>query len=62
MRSKCVVTILLATVAAAQQGKQYRNGEYEAYNAVVKDATANQWTRAIEDLDAWTKLAPQSDY
>jgi hypothetical protein len=63
MYPKCVVTILLAAaVAAAQPAKPYKNGEYEAYNAVIKDAGANDWTRAIADLDAWKQLCPQSDY
>jgi hypothetical protein len=54
--------MVAAAALAAQSAKQYKAGEYEAYNAVVKDVTANDWTRAIADLDAWKQKCPQSDY
>jgi tetratricopeptide (TPR) repeat protein len=62
MHLKCVIALVCAGVAAAQAVKQYKDGEYVVYNAVVKDAAARDWTRALADLDAWKQKCPQSDY
>jgi len=57
-----LLTLLVCSLAVATAQKQYRDGEYDAYNNVIKDLTANQFDRAIADLDAWSAKFPQSDY
>jgi tetratricopeptide (TPR) repeat protein len=54
------VAALCAGAAAAQ--KQYKPGEYEAYNAVVKDLLAGSFSQAITDLDNWKTKFPESDF
>ena len=51
---------LLAGIAWTQ--KQYKPGEFDAFNAAVKDLQTSNFTQAIADLDAWKAKAPQSDY
>ncbi len=47
----------------APGGKQYKNAaEYEAYNAVVKDIAASNFSQATTDLDAWKQKYPQTDF
>ncbi len=59
--TRAVLTVAFcATLAHAQ--KQYKPGEYEAYNAVVKDVVANNFAQALADLDTWSRQFPQSDY
>lgn len=56
----CAAAILCVAAASAQ--KQYKDGEYDVYNAVVKDLGASNVPQAIANLDAWTQRFPQSDY
>jgi tetratricopeptide (TPR) repeat protein len=56
----CAAAILCVAAASAQ--KQYKDGEYDVYNAVVKDVAAANFTQAIANLDAWTTRFPQSNY
>jgi len=43
----------------AQPAKQYKEGEYEAYNAVVKETDPK---KKLALLDAWKQKYPQTDY
>jgi tetratricopeptide (TPR) repeat protein len=60
--------LLALTAAAVLFGqtpptKKYKdNAEYDAYNAVIKDMGANNFTQAIADLDTWKQKYPQTDY
>src|SRR3954467_8046958 len=53
---------LLVCAALAYAQKNYQPGEFDAYNAVVKDIVANDFTKALTDLDAWAQQHPKSDY
>ena len=57
-----VAAIAALCAGMAWTQKQYRPGEYDSYNAVVKDIQSNQFAQAITDLDAWKSKVPQSDY
>lgn len=62
-RSVCL--LLLAAALAAAQGaseKKPKEGEYDPFNAVVNDITANNFTKAITDLDTWSQKFPETDY
>jgi len=58
--------LLLCLIAAAglsQTAKKYQNqAEYQMYDAVTKDIAANDFTKALTDLDAWQKNYSTSDY
>jgi hypothetical protein len=43
----------------AQPAKQYKEGEYDAYNAVVKETDPK---KKLALLDAWKQKFPQTDY
>jgi len=66
LMTKCVLLSVAGAAALAAQanpGKQYKDPqEFDAYNAVIKDMTANNPAQAITDLDAWKKKYPQTDY
>lgn len=54
---------LIGTTAIAQGGKKYQNqAEYQIYDAVTKDIGANDFAKALTDLDTWQKSYPNSDY
>jgi hypothetical protein len=54
---------LVAGVLAAQTPKKYQNqAEYQIYDAVTKDMAANDFAKALTDLDTWQKDYPSSDY
>jgi len=58
-----VVLTGTAQQPAAQTEKKYKDqGEYDIYNEVTKDVVANNFTKAITDLDAWKQKYPESDY
>lgn len=48
--------------AATTQKKPANNVEYNLFNDVIKDIQANNSTKAVTDLDAWTQQFPNSDY
>src|SRR5581483_2042073 len=57
------ITLALVLCAfAAQAAKTYRPGEYELFNEVFKDINANNFTKAVADLDAWKSKIPETDY
>lgn len=61
----CLLVPAAAAVLLAQapKGKQYKNAaEFDAYNAVVKDMTAKNFTQAIADLDTWKQKYPETDF
>jgi len=47
---------------AAAPKKEYKEGEYAFFDAAAKDVTANNFAKAITDLDAWKAKIPTSDY
>src|SRR5437773_2406101 len=51
-----------AQTAPAPQKNYQNQGEYEIYNEVTKDFAANNFTKAIADLDTWKQKYPVSDY
>jgi outer membrane protein assembly factor BamD (BamD/ComL family) len=54
---------LIATSACAQTTKKYKDqAEYQLYDAAAKDLAANNFTKAIADLDAWSKTYVDSDF
>lgn len=56
------ILLLLAGVAAAQNQKKLRDGEFDSYNEVVKDVNSNNFAKAIADLDAWSQKFADTDY
>ncbi|HEV3199098.1 MAG TPA: hypothetical protein VGZ73_14395 [Bryobacteraceae bacterium] len=66
-RILAALAALATATALAQQPpapqKNYQNeGEYNIYNEVTKDFAANNFTKAISDLDTWKQKYPVSDY
>ncbi|HLK66839.1 MAG TPA: hypothetical protein VKU19_25575 [Bryobacteraceae bacterium] len=62
-----VVAVLSAETAmgqpAAAPQKNYKSqAEYEIYNEAAKDFGANNFAKAITDLDTWKQQFPESDY
>jgi len=47
---------------AAAPAKNYKPGEYELYDSSAKAIGAQNFAKAITDLDAWKAKAPESDY
>jgi hypothetical protein len=47
---------------AAAPAKNYKPGEYELYDSAAKALGAQNFTKAIADLDAWKQKAAESDY
>jgi hypothetical protein len=56
------VSVLLLCAVAALADKTYKPGEYDLYNEVTKDLLANNFTKALADLDTWQSKIPESDY
>jgi hypothetical protein len=48
--------------AAAAPAKNYKPGEYELYDAAAKAVNAQNFAKAITDLDAWKAKVPESDF
>ena len=57
-----VSVLLFALLASAQTEKKFKEGEYDAYNEVVKDINTNNFSKAITDLDVWKSKFPESEY
>jgi hypothetical protein len=47
---------------AADSGKNWKDGEFDMYNAVVADLGAKNFAKTLTDLDAWKQKFPESDY
>ncbi|HEX8985148.1 MAG TPA: tetratricopeptide repeat protein, partial [Bryobacteraceae bacterium] len=45
-----------------QQKKPKDQGEFDIYNEVIKDVQAQNWNKAITDLDTWKQKYPESDF
>jgi hypothetical protein len=56
------VLFLAAAIAAAQNEKKLKQGEYDPYNEAVKDINTTNFTKALTDLDTWSQKFPDSDY
>ena len=58
-----LLLLCLIAATAMAQGKTYQNqGEYQIYDAVTKDIAANDFTKALADLDTWQKGYPNSEF
>ena len=66
LRTLAAIGALTTGMAYAQQPAPQKNykdqAEYEIYNEVIKGFTANNFTKAIADLDTWKQKYPVSDY
>ena len=51
-----------AQVAAAQEKKVKSQEEFTLYDAAVKSMQAQNWTKALPDLQAWKDKFPDSDW
>lgn len=51
-----------APSAAAQEKKVKNQEEYALYDAAVKSMGAQNWTKALTDLQAWKEKFPESDW
>ena len=51
-----------AAQTAQPQKKVKDQGEYDIYNAVLKDAGAQSWPKLVQDLDTWAQKYADSDY
>ena len=50
-------------VAGGQSQKNYKDhGEYDLYNEVAKDFSANNSSKALTDLDRWSEKYPDSEF
>jgi hypothetical protein len=56
------VSILLLAALAIAADKKYKDGEYDIYSEAAKDLNANNFAKAIQDLDGWKQKFPDSDY
>ncbi len=54
--------ILVVCAFTAHADKTYKPGEYELFNEVIKDLNANNFTKALADLDSWKSKMPETDY
>ena len=59
---RTVVILSVFSCASANAQKQLKPGESDLYNQAVKDLTAQNFTKAVADLDAWQQKFPDSDY
>jgi len=57
-----VVGSLHTAMAQDPPKKEYKPGEYELYNAVLEDVKANNFAKALTDIETWKQKIPQSDY
>lgn len=57
-----VVIIIVSCCASAAAEKQLRPGESDIYNQVVKDLNAQNFTKAVTNLDTWQQKFADSDY
>src|SRR3954453_20757280 len=48
--------------AAAAPKKEYKPGEFELYDAAAKSVAAQNFAKAITDLETWKQKVPASDY
>jgi tetratricopeptide (TPR) repeat protein len=56
------IAVLVLCAFAAHAEKTYKPGEYDLYNEAIKDLGANNFSKAIADLDTWKAKIPESDY
>jgi hypothetical protein len=61
---RAIVCVLfsIALAAAAEGGKQFRQGEFDSYSKVDKALNSNQFQEAVNALDAWKQKYPDSEY
>ena len=62
--SAAVLLTLFLTAApnANAQQKNLKDGERELYDAATKDVAAQNWAKALTDLDAWKQKFPESEF
>lgn len=47
---------------AAAPAKTYKDGEFQLYDAAAKAVGAQNFAKAVADVEAWKQKVPQSDY
>src|SRR5262245_8508762 len=59
-----VAALSVFAVASLAQApaRNYKDGEYDIYNAVTKDLLSKDYNKAIADLDAWKQKYADSDF
>jgi tetratricopeptide (TPR) repeat protein len=58
-----VFVFSMTSPARAQAQKKYKNNaEFEVYDAVAKDIGANNWAKALANLDKWKQEFADSEY
>ncbi|HYW43901.1 MAG TPA: hypothetical protein VE959_13645 [Bryobacteraceae bacterium] len=58
-----LVCAIAASFCAAQTQKKYKDqGEYDIYNEVTKDLVANNFSKALADLDTWQQKYAESEF
>src|ERR1700744_2998043 len=61
-RAIACILCSIALAAAQDGGKQFRQGEFESYSKVDKALNSNQFSEAVNGLDAWRQKFPDSEY
>ena len=57
-----VCLLVLVSAVFAQNGKQLKPGEQEAYNNVTRALNSNQFPAAVNAIDDWKQKFPDSDF
>jgi hypothetical protein len=61
-RAIACVLFSIALAAAQDGGKQFRQGEFDSYSKVDKALNSNQFPEAVNAIDAWKQMYPDSEY
>jgi hypothetical protein len=59
---RVVPALLVIAAVGHAQGNYKDQAEYDMYQAVSQDLTANNFVKAVTDLDAWKQKYPDSDF
>src|SRR5262249_35298535 len=63
MFTRSVSMLAICAIAFAQSAKKYKDqAEYDLYNAAATALGANNFSKALADLDAWKQKYPDSDF
>jgi len=58
----CAIAAGLCGAQVPPQKKYKDQAEYEAYNAVIKDLGASDFSKALADLEAWRQKYPETEF
>ena len=60
---RAFVLVAMCAMACAQSQKNYKDrAEYDLYNETAKDFAANNFAKALADLDHWREKYPESEF